>query len=171
MPQPAGREGQRRPVARYQRRPPQGRRERPRHRTGRSRKERAHQSCPLLRSRSPNASPAWRGQEACSDSRKKHWAWQPVPKPAVPEVNPESFRGWPKTPIDNFILAKLEEKELKPNPPADKRTLIRRATFDLIGLPPTAEEVDAFVKDESPEAFAKVVDRLLASPHYGERWR
>ena len=77
---------------------------------------------------------------------------------------------WPKTPVDNFILAKLDEKNLKPNPPADKRTLIRRATFDLIGLPPTTEEVDAFLKDESPDAFAKVVDHLLASPHYGERW-
>ena len=78
--------------------------------------------------------------------------------------------SWAKTPVDNFILAKLEEKDLKPNPPADKRTLIRRATFDLIGLPPTPEEVEDFVKDESPDAFAKVVDRLLASPHYGERW-
>src|ERR1043165_5561600 len=118
----------------------------------------------------PDPRVATAAQKAWSDSSKKHWAWQPFSKPAVPEVNPESFRGWPKTPIDNFILAKLEEKELKPNPPADKRTLIRRATFDLIGLPTTAEEVDAFVKDESPEAFAKVVDRLLASPHYGERW-
>jgi cytochrome c553 len=118
----------------------------------------------------PDPRMATAAQKAWSDASKKHWAWQPVSKPAVPEVNPESFRGWPKTPIDNFILAKLEEKELKPNPPADKRTLIRRATFDLIGLPPTVEEVEAFVKDESPDAFAKVVDRLLASPHYGERW-
>src|ERR1043166_2536502 len=118
----------------------------------------------------PDPRMATAAQKAWSDASKKHWAWQPVSKPAVPEVNPESFRGWPKTPIDNFILVKLEEKELKPNPPADKRTLIRRATFDLIGLPPTVEEVEAFVKDESPDAFAKVVDRLLASPHYGERW-
>jgi len=101
------------------------------------------------------------------DSNKKHWAWQPLRKPAVPETKDSS---WAKTPVDNFILAKLEEKDLKPNPPADKRTLIRRATFDLIGLPPTPEEVEDFVKDESPDAFAKVVDRLLASPHYGERW-
>src|SRR6202043_910161 len=71
---------------------------------------------------------------------------------------------------DNFILAKLEEKDLKPNPPADKRALIRRATFDLIGLPPTPEEVEDFVKDESQDAYAKVIDRLLASPQYGERW-
>ncbi len=106
-------------------------------------------------------------QTQWKDSSKTHWAWQPLRKPEVPEVKDAT---WPKTPVDNFILAKLEEKGLKPNPPTDKRTLIRRATFDLIGLPPTPEEVDAFVKDESPEAFAKVVDRLLASPHYGERW-
>jgi hypothetical protein len=72
--------------------------------------------------------------------------------------------------VDHFILAKLDASGLKPNPPADKRTLIRRATFDLIGLPPTPEEVQAFVSDDSTNAFAKVVDRLLASPHYGERW-
>jgi hypothetical protein len=78
--------------------------------------------------------------------------------------------GWGQTPVDKFIFAKLAEKGLQPNPLADKRTLIRRATFDLIGLPPTPEEVQAFVDDTSPDAFAKVVDRLLASPHYGERW-
>jgi hypothetical protein len=98
---------------------------------------------------------------------KDHWAWQPLTKPDVPEVNDTN---WAKTPVDNFILAKLEEKGLKPNPPADKRTLLRRATFDLIGVPPTPQEVDDFLKDDSPDAFAKVVDRLLASPHYGERW-
>jgi hypothetical protein len=102
-----------------------------------------------------------------SDAGLKHWAWQPLKKPAVPDV---SDSAWPKSPVDNFILAKLDEKGLKPNPPADKRTLIRRANFDLIGLPPTPEEVEAFVQDDSPDAFAKVVDRLLASPHYGERW-
>jgi cytochrome c553 len=115
----------------------------------------------------PDPRVATLAQKEWSDSSKKHWAWQPVKKPVVPEVKDSA---WAKTPIDNFILAELEEKELKPNPIADKRTLIRRATFDLIGLPPTPEEVDAFVKDESPDAFAKVVDRLLASPHYGERW-
>ncbi len=107
------------------------------------------------------------GQKEWLDSGKKHWAWAPLKKSPVPEVKDSS---WPKTPVDNFILAKLEEKDLKPNPPTDKRTLIRRATFDLIGLPPTPEEVEDFLKDESPDAFAKVVDRLLASPHYGERW-
>jgi cytochrome c553 len=107
------------------------------------------------------------GQMPSSNSGNKHWAWQPVSRPSVPEVKDAA---WAKTPIDTFILAKLEEKELKPNPLADKPTLIRRATFDLIGLPPTPEQVEDFVKDESPQAFEKVVDRLLASPHYGERW-
>jgi len=115
----------------------------------------------------PDPGVASTAQKDWKDSSKAHWSWQPLKKPAVPDVKDPA---WPKTPIDNFILAKLEEKDLKPNPPADKRTLIRRATFDLIGLPPTPEEVDDFVKDESPDAFAKVVDRLLASPHYGERW-
>ena len=115
----------------------------------------------------PDPRTATLAQKTWSDSGKAHWAWQPLSKPAIPEVKDP---GWTKTPVDNFILAKLEDKGLKPNPPADKRTLIRRATFDLIGLPPTAEEVNAFLKDESPDAFAKVVDRLLASPHYGERW-
>ena len=102
-----------------------------------------------------------------SDNKTNHWAWQPVKRVAIPET---SAAAWCKTPVDNFILAKLDGKNLKPNPPADKRTLIRRATFDLIGLPPTPEEVQDFVNDSSPDAFAKVVDRLLASPHYGERW-
>ena len=102
-----------------------------------------------------------------TNAARGHWAWQVLKKPEVPEVKSSS---WCQTPIDNFVLAKLEEKDLKPNPPADKRTLIRRATFDLIGLPPTAQEVDDFLKDDSTDAFAKVVDRLLASPHYGERW-
>src|SRR5439155_15617371 len=73
-------------------------------------------------------------------------------------------------PIDYFISAKLEEKKLGPAPPADRATLIRRATYDLLGLPPTPEEIDAFTKDKSPEAFDKVIERLLASPHYGEQW-
>jgi len=115
----------------------------------------------------PDPRAASASQKAWKDSGKDHWAWQPLKKSAVPEVRDAA---WAKTPVDSFILAKLEEKNLKPNPSADKRTLIRRATFDLIGLPPTTDEVDAFLQDESPEAFAKVVDRLLASPHYGERW-
>ena len=88
-------------------------------------------------------------------------------RPAVPTVKNQR---WVQSPVDAFILAKLEPTGMQPAQPADKRTLIRRATYDLIGLPPTPEEVAAFVADESPDAFAKVVDRLLASPHYGERW-
>ena len=96
-----------------------------------------------------------------------HWAFQPIRKPAIPTVKKkESVRA----PLDNFILAKLEQKNLSLSPRADKRTLLRRATYDLIGLPPTAEELRAFETDKSPQAFGKVVDRLLASPHYGERW-
>ncbi len=102
-----------------------------------------------------------------SVARTQHWAFQPVQKPAVPKVKKSS---WVQTPVDNFILAKLEEKKLKPAPQADRRTLIRRLNYDLLGLPPTPEEVIAFEKDKSPDAYAKVVDRLLASPHYGERW-
>ncbi len=100
-------------------------------------------------------------------NRRQHWAFQPIKKVAVPDLDQTN---WIADPIDAFILAKLQENSLKPNPPADKRTLIRRATYDLTGLPPTPEEVQAFVDDTAPDAFAKVVDRLLASPQYGERW-
>lgn len=98
---------------------------------------------------------------------KKFWAFQPVKSFEPPKVKKES---WAKSPIDRFILAKLEEKGLKPIGDADKLTLIRRATFDLTGLPPTPEEIDGFLADPSPKAFEKVVDRLLASPAYGEKW-
>ncbi len=77
---------------------------------------------------------------------------------------------WPRNAIDRFILARLEEEGLAPSPAADRDTLIRRLSLDLVGLPPTPEEVDAFVADRSPDAYEKLVDRLLASPHYGERW-
>jgi hypothetical protein len=115
----------------------------------------------------PDPRTATTAQKEWKDSSKDWWAWQPLTKPTVPAPKDEN---WAQTPVDNFILAKLDAKGLTPNPIADKRTLIRRATFDLIGLPPTPEEVEAFINDKSPEAFAKVVDRLLASPHYGERW-
>ncbi len=107
------------------------------------------------------------GDAKIEASARTHWAFQPVKQPAVPTVKNQS---WVQSPIDAFILAKLEPTGMQPAQPADKRTLIRRATYDLIGLPPTPEEVAAFVADESPVAFATVVDRLLASPHYGERW-
>jgi len=97
---------------------------------------------------------------------KKHWAFVAPVRPPVPPVKQ---RSWPKNSIDNFILAKLEQEGLKPSPEADKRTLIRRATLDLIGEPPTIAEVNRFVADKSPNAYEKVVDRLLASPKYGER--
>ncbi|MFT4588383.1 MAG: hypothetical protein ACI9VS_002514 [Candidatus Binatia bacterium] len=101
------------------------------------------------------------------DIAKKHWAFQPIKKPAVPSsIN----RSWEKTEIDNFILAELKKNRMAPSKAADKRTLIRRATYDLIGLPPTIPDFEAFMVDSSPKAFEKVVDRLLDSPHYGERW-
>ena len=100
-------------------------------------------------------------------SANRHWSFQPLTDAPVPAVKDTA---WPLNDLDRFILARLEARGLKPVEPADKRTLIRRATFDLIGLPPTPEEVVAFLADESPGAFARVVERLLASPHYGERW-
>src|SRR5262245_33509738 len=96
---------------------------------------------------------------------KSFWSFQPVADPAVPSV-----KGKTDNPIDAFLLAELEAKGLLFNQPADKRTLIRRATYDLTGLPPSPEEITAFLADNSPDGFAKVVDRLLSSPHYGERW-
>jgi hypothetical protein len=95
------------------------------------------------------------------------WSLRPVSKPSVPVVGDGA---WCRGNIDRFILAALEKKGLRPGPPAGKRTLLRRVTFDLIGLPPTPEEVDDYLRDESPAAFERVVDRLLASPRYGERW-
>lgn len=95
------------------------------------------------------------------------WAFQPVRKPAAPPVR---LAAWPRTDLDRFVLNKIEAKGLKPVRPAEKRALLRRAYFDLTGLPPTAAEVAAFEKDPARDAFAKVVERLLASKHYGERW-
>ena len=98
---------------------------------------------------------------------RDHWAFRPVRDPAAPALkNPE----WVRTSVDPFVLAGLEAKGLAPSPEADRRTLIRRATFDLLGLPPTPEEVAAFENDPAADPFAALVDRLLASPHYGERW-
>jgi hypothetical protein len=98
---------------------------------------------------------------------RDHWSFLPIRKQAVPAV---TDAGWCSTPVDNFVLAKLEENSMTPNPQADKYTLIRRATFDLTGLPPTESEVQRYLVDDSPDAWAKVVDRLLDSPRYGERW-
>ncbi len=99
--------------------------------------------------------------------QRSFWSFQPIRKPATPET---ANSQWPRSAIDRFILARLESEGMQPVKPAGRRALIRRASLDLIGLPPTPEEVEAFVRDRSPLAFANVVDRLLASPHYGERW-
>jgi len=99
-------------------------------------------------------------------ARGKYWAFQKVNKPQVPSVS----GSWTRTPIDSFILSALNAKKLTPSSGLDRIRLIRRVTFDLIGLPPTPAEVQAFLRDRSPDAYEKVVDRLLASPHYGERW-
>lgn len=102
-------------------------------------------------------------EQAFTDEERQWWAFQPIKAPAVPASKSDN-------PIDAFLSAKLAEHGLAFSSPADRVTLIRRATFDLIGLPPTPEEVDAFVNDKAPNAYEKVVDRLLASPQYGERW-
>jgi hypothetical protein len=107
------------------------------------------------------------GRFEITAAQRRFWSFQPVKKPPIPAVKD---RAWPLTPIDHFVLAKLEEKGFKPAPPANRQTLIRRVTFDLIGLPPTPAEVEAFLADPSPRAYAKVVERLLASPHHGEQW-
>jgi hypothetical protein len=102
-----------------------------------------------------------------SPAQKEHWAWKPpVPAP-LPSVQ---NTAWCRNPIDVFILAKLEQAGLQPAPPATREQLLRRITLDLVGLPPTPAELAAFLQDSSPNAWENVVDRLLASPHYGERW-
>jgi hypothetical protein len=102
-----------------------------------------------------------------TDKQRQFWSFRPVTKPTLPTLQ---NKQWPTSPLDHFIAARLEAKGITPNPPASKKDLIRRAYFDLIGLPPTYDQVKAFEEDNSPNAFAKVVDHLLRSPHYGERW-
>ncbi len=97
----------------------------------------------------------------------KFWSFRPIKNPAPPKVR---SAGWVRNPIDSFVLNKLESKGLAPAAPASRGTLIRRATYDLLGIPPSPEEVAAFAADRSPNAYEKLIDRLLASPHYGERW-
>ncbi len=109
----------------------------------------------------PQAAP-----DALAQSRR-FWSFQPIAQPSSPRVK---RTDWCRNYIDTFVLGRLEEKGLSPSPPADRRTLLRRATYDLTGLPPTPGEINAFVADASPQSFGKVVDRLLASPHYGEQW-
>jgi mono/diheme cytochrome c family protein len=107
--------------------------------------------------------PSGTAEHKFTDQQRNYWAFQKVTKPSVPAVGAHN-------PIDAFVLAKLATQHLKPNPPADKITLLRRAYLDLTGLPPSPEEAQAFLADNSPQAFEKVVDHLLASPQYGERW-
>jgi hypothetical protein len=101
------------------------------------------------------------------EKARRHWSFQPVETPVLPKV---SNVKWPRTEVDYFTLARMEAANVMPVPDAERRTLIRRASFDLIGLPPEPDDVEAFVNDAAPDAFARVVDRLLASPQYGERW-
>lgn len=107
------------------------------------------------------------GARKFTAAERSYWFFQPVAKPAPPQTTSKSAA---RNPVDAFVAAKLAEKGIRPNPRADKLTLLRRASIDLTGLPPTPEESQAFLADQSPDAFAKVLDRLLASPHYGERW-
>ncbi len=108
--------------------------------------------------------------ETYTPAERRHWAFQKRVEPDIPKFASPADRAWVKNPIDAFVLARLDKAALRPAPPASRATLIRRVYFDMIGLPPSPAEVDAFVRDASPSAWEKVVDRLLASPHYGERW-
>jgi hypothetical protein len=113
------------------------------------------------------AGPAAKKPMTVTDEDRRFWSFRPLAQPTPPAVKGPA---WCRSPLDAFVLRKLEEKGLAPTPEADRRTLIRRAYFDLVGLPPTPAEVEAFVHDPSPRAYEALVDRLLASPHYGERW-
>ena len=109
------------------------------------------------------------GMAGAEDGPRLPWSFAPIGRPPIPAVRDA---GWSRGSLDRFILAKLESAGCPPNPDTDRATLLRRATFDLTGLPPTAEELAAFVRDPAPDdgALATVVDRLLSSPRFGERW-
>ncbi len=109
----------------------------------------------------------WAGEQVSTAKEQVWWSFRPVARPPVPKVK---NAAWVRNPIDAFVLQKLEAEGLKPSPAASRRILIRRAYLDMLGLPPTPEEVKAFEADKSPDAWEKIVDRLLASKHYGERW-
>ena len=108
-----------------------------------------------------------KGPPAVDGQARSFWSFRPVARPKVPQVK---NAGWVRNPVDAFVLAKLEAAGLEPAEPLSKTSLLRRVTYDLTGLPPTQEEVDAFLKDDSADAYEMVVDRLLASPRFGERW-
>jgi hypothetical protein len=101
------------------------------------------------------------------DKAREFWAFRPLTRPQVPQVRDEA---WCRNPIDRFVLAALEARGMRPNPLASRRTLLRRAYFDLIGLPPSPQEAEAFLADDDPQAYEKLIDRLLDNPHFGERW-
>jgi uncharacterized protein DUF1549 len=101
---------------------------------------------------------------------RRHWAFRQRTQPEIPKFSEAANQNWAASPLDAFILARLKKEGLQPSPPADRAALIRRACFDLTGLPPTPAEVASFVIDSSPDAWENLVERLLASPHYGERW-
>jgi Protein of unknown function (DUF1553)/Protein of unknown function (DUF1549)/Planctomycete cytochrome C len=113
-----------------------------------------------------SATPQYKGMSL--EDGRKWWAFQPVA--VVPAPKPAAAAGWPKTKIDNFVLARLQEEKLTPSPQADRRTQATRAYVDLLGYKPTYDEIQAFLNDRSPNAYERLIDRLLASPHYGERW-
>jgi hypothetical protein len=113
------------------------------------------------------AQPSFATEPESTAAQKTHWAWRKPVRPLLPDVND---RKWVRNPVDHFILARLEAARLRPAAKSAPEQLIRRVTFDLIGLQPTPAEIDAFVQDRSPRAWEKVIERLLASPHYGERW-
>ena len=122
---------------------------------------------PCLVATVAGAAPETRRNAAVTVADRQHWSYRPLSAVELPAV---TDAAWGRTPIDRFILAALDARRIRPNSPAERRALIRRLYFDLIGLPPTPQEVEAFVADPAPDAYDKLVDRLLASPHFGERW-
>ena len=116
---------------------------------------------------SGNRAAALTREQQFDQQRQSHWAYQPITRPTQPTV---TDAAWPRRGLDWYVLHELEADGITPSVQADRRTLIRRATFDLLGLPPTTDEVDAFVTDSRPDAYTRLIDRLLGSPHYGERW-
>jgi hypothetical protein len=106
------------------------------------------------------------GLSSYAESATNHWAFCAPVRPAIPKLK----SSWARNPIDAFVLQRLQKEKLKPSPDADKTTLLRRLSLDLIGLPPSIAEVDSFIADKRKDAYEKQIERLLASPHFGERW-